>query len=366
MLGMKRSSALPADVQIELITLLFSSLSTVAIIIVPVTAIGVAAQVAWSNRSALAYVLLFATVVAVVLRVIIILSFVSKTRHLTLQAAKRWAGAYGASALAIGAAMGTLTAVAVAGGGITAYAAYGWCIATSLGVTARTATVPWIPVSTATVALFPLAIVAALRPEPEFWIAGGFAVVVFGSVVDCAKNLYSTCVDRLMARREAALMAKTDPLTGLSNRLAFRAALSEACAGGSAFALLYIDLDGFKAVNDALGHSTGDTLLVEVAARLTQVADGALVARLGGDEFGILLAGAGRHAHAVASLVVDQVVLPFHVDGQVVRIGASVGVARGSGIADDPIAIVRQADEALYVAKASGKCQWSERGRNVA
>lgn len=353
-----RPSPLPADVRVELIALLFVSLRTVAIVTVPASAVVVAVYVALSAATAATQLLAAASLVAVGVRSCVILSFKSRGGNLTLRTARPWAIAYGVSAILICGIMSLVTVAAFAAGGTLAYVPFGWCIATALGITARTATVPWIPVTTGSILLIPIAAAAFLRPEVECWLAGGLTILVLFSVFDCIDNLYTTCVGRLLAKRDAARMAETDVLTGLANRLAIQAVLAAACVGREAFALLYVDLDGFKAVNDGHGHAVGDALLMEVAARLRLVAGDAFVARIGGDEFGVLQSAKGVPATALASLVVEHLSLPYHVDGRILRVGASVGVAFGTGDIDEPAALLRQADEALYRAKAAGKGQW--------
>ncbi|NAZ78275.1 diguanylate cyclase, partial [Kineococcus sp. T13] len=169
---------------------------------------------------------------------------------------------------------------------------------------------------------------------------------------------------RNAASRDALrTQARTDPLTGLPNRAAFQDAVDRAVlrADGAGSALLFIDLDGFKAVNDDLGHAAGDALLRTVAARLRRTTrEGDLCARLGGDEFAVLLTAADeQEATAVGQRVVAVLGEPVRFSGVVARVGASVGVAlhepggapeEGSGDA-----LVRAADAAMYAAKAAGK-----------
>jgi diguanylate cyclase (GGDEF)-like protein/PAS domain S-box-containing protein len=181
---------------------------------------------------------------------------------------------------------------------------------------------------------------------------------------------------------ELVYRAYHDALTGLANRARFHDRLAEAlraaCSAegahpgaGAAVAVLLVDLDGFKLVNDVAGHAAGDALLREVGARLLDAARGCeLVARLGGDEFGVLLAGvrADADALAVADRIVAAVGRPFTVHGVAAAVGVSVGVARG-GTGEQPPApagapplaavdaLLRHADLALYEAKARGKRQ---------
>jgi diguanylate cyclase (GGDEF)-like protein len=153
-----------------------------------------------------------------------------------------------------------------------------------------------------------------------------------------------------------------DALTGLPNRrlLIDRLGQTLAAADRSAnpVALLYLDLDGFKLVNDSLGHHFGDRLLVEVAARLrSRVRQSDTLARLGGDEFTIVLAHL-RHASeaaAVADALLDDLAAPFVIDDREITIGASIGISLYPDGATDSAELMHQADSAMYAAKRAGK-----------
>ncbi len=153
-------------------------------------------------------------------------------------------------------------------------------------------------------------------------------------------------------------MAHHDALTGLPNRTLLHLRLGALVSEGPrAIALHYMDLDGFKAVNDTLGHRVGDSLLCAVAARLSRVLSPSdLVARLGGDEFVVLQEGVetADAATALARLLVATVGAPYDVDGHHVVIGASVGIAIAEHALDDADALLRNADTALYAVKAEG------------
>ena len=156
-------------------------------------------------------------------------------------------------------------------------------------------------------------------------------------------------------------LALHDPLTGLPNRTLFyeRAAHAIATHARSAttFAVTYIDLDGFKQINDTLGHSAGDALLNEVAARLRQcVRAGDTVSRLGGDEFAVLAEQVGTidDATIVADRIIRALKQPFEIDGRPHQIGASAGVALHEQGTSAEMTI-RSADKAMYDAKAAGK-----------
>ncbi len=166
---------------------------------------------------------------------------------------------------------------------------------------------------------------------------------------------------RLAASRDVAHhMAHHDALTGLANRILFHerldAALASHQAAGPRFAVLCLDLDGFKAVNDALGHAGGDELLAAVAGRLSAEVQGdATVARLGGDEFAVLLPGADmRKATNVARRVIACVGMPYQLMSGRSDVGVSVGIAVADegGTRDE---FMRRADRALYDAKAAGR-----------
>ncbi len=155
--------------------------------------------------------------------------------------------------------------------------------------------------------------------------------------------------------RSLAHQASHDGLTGLANRTRFAEALDAACLAGDAVAVLYVDLDDFKVVNDTLGHAAGDHVLVEVGRRLrASVRPDDLVARLGGDEFGVLLHGTDNAAD-VAHRIVEVLHEPLRFAGHDARIGASVGLARAEGGGADPSDLLSDADVAMYAAKSRGK-----------
>ena len=158
--------------------------------------------------------------------------------------------------------------------------------------------------------------------------------------------------------RLLAHMATHDPLTGLPNRVLFRerldAAVEAARAGKGRVALIMLDLNRFKHVNDTLGHPVGDGVLKAVAERLTACVRGDdIVARLGGDEFVILVMAAHpvAEARAIAVRVQSALTMPFQVMDHPVTIGTSIGIAVSSGEATDSDLLIHQADVALYRAK---------------
>ena len=161
--------------------------------------------------------------------------------------------------------------------------------------------------------------------------------------------------EQALAREYEALH---DPLTGLPNRLLFSRTLKSTLErfrdGAAPFAVLLMDLDQFKEVNDALGHHMGDSLLEEVAARLRSVvADRGLVARLGGDEFAVLLPGITSPTEVLdfATLLHDEVTDPIRLAGLLLEVGASIGVSICPDDGDDLAILLQRADVAMYAAK---------------
>jgi diguanylate cyclase (GGDEF)-like protein len=155
-----------------------------------------------------------------------------------------------------------------------------------------------------------------------------------------------------------AHMAHHDELTDLPNRVLFRAELDRALQRGESLALLCLDLDQFKAVNDALGHPLGDALLRQAADRLRQAAaEGDLVARLGGDSFAILQRDAQipETAGVLAESVLATMRQPYEVEGHQVVVGASIGIAGAPTDSGDADELLKMADMALYRCKSEGR-----------
>jgi len=157
-------------------------------------------------------------------------------------------------------------------------------------------------------------------------------------------------------------MAHYDMLTNLPNRALFydrlRHAIAEARRDKGGLTLFYMDLDGFKQVNDSMGHHVGDLLLKGVAQRLSGcVRESDTVSRLGGDEFTVILSGMHKQEEvvAVAQKIVQAISVPFSLEGSSADIGISIGVARYTEEADNEDDLVRRADEAMYAAKTAGK-----------
>jgi diguanylate cyclase (GGDEF)-like protein len=171
--------------------------------------------------------------------------------------------------------------------------------------------------------------------------------------------------DRKLAEEELAHQAFHDSLTGLANRALFRDrvehALHRRARTGSEPAVVYFDLDGFKNVNDGLGHECGDGLLREVASRLQGVVrSGDTVARLGGDEFAVLVEESSHvlvEAEAVAERVLRALTVPMTLGDHDVTVSASIGIAT-SDAESTATSLLRDADVAMYQAKTTGRARW--------
>jgi len=176
-----------------------------------------------------------------------------------------------------------------------------------------------------------------------------------------AASLQGEIAERKRAEQRISHSARHDFLTGLPNRMLFLERLKQeigrAKRGENSFAVLYLDLDRFKDINDTLGHQTGDQLLKAVAGRLSEgVRDIDTVARLGGDEFAVIQTGLHDPADAaiLSKKLLDLMQMPFRLDDQELRTNVSVGTAVYSPSSDDEEATLVHADLAMYKAKAEG------------
>ncbi len=198
-----------------------------------------------------------------------------------------------------------------------------------------------------------------LPEEPDGWILLGMPHRVPPEAVAAMQSMINHVVLAMRtsaAHHDLATQARTDALTGLANRAAFTSALEFAIADPDRhLALLFLDLDDFKTVNDRLGHAKGDELLRAISRRLrAAIRPDDLCARLGGDEFAVLLQDAEDTADAVAHRLVGLVAAPVSLGGRIVHVGVSVGLAFAT--ADTSAErLVQQADIAMYAAKAQGK-----------
>ena len=212
-----------------------------------------------------------------------------------------------------------------------------------------------------------LGVQAALGVNPTIWAVVVFSIITFLLVLARMNlsivQIQAANVERAAAERELTHQAAHDSLTGLPNRSqAMRlvsGALSRAQRSGALIGLLFVDLDGFKQVNDTLGHQAGDEVLRAVGDRMQRtVRPGDAVARLGGDEFLVLLEPLDEQASgvAVADRIISAIAEPLRLaGGHHTRIGASIGLAISQDASIDPERLLQEADMAVYRAKSFGR-----------
>jgi len=207
-----------------------------------------------------------------------------------------------------------------------------------------------------------LSLLDSLSSQVSFWLENSRLEKDLGGLVQTLGGVQTE-------KAEAEQRALHDPLTKLANRVLFNDRVEHALArrsdAGRMVAVMYIDLDDFKTVNDSLGHEAGDTLLVQVAERMTVcVRPDDTVARLGGDEFAVLMAdlSAESEATAVAKRILDSLNTPFEIAGEVVWAHATIGIARTEPGKIDVADFLRRADLAMYTAKGEGKSRYAVYG----
>jgi diguanylate cyclase (GGDEF)-like protein/PAS domain S-box-containing protein len=180
------------------------------------------------------------------------------------------------------------------------------------------------------------------------------------------------CTERIGLEAQLTRQAFHDGLTDLPNRALFRDRLDQALArserSGDKLAVLLVDLDGFKQVNDTLGHDAGDQLLKEVAGRFVRtLRPSDTIARLGGDEFALLLEGAQeQQAVTIASRLIESLVEPVTVSSRPLTVGASVGIVVHEGGPGESEDLIRHADVAMYAAKEAGRGRYEVFRRDMA
>ena len=158
----------------------------------------------------------------------------------------------------------------------------------------------------------------------------------------------STALREARILGDERILARTDELTGVANRRKLIADIDS--FSNVEGALLLLDLDGFKPVNDNYGHEVGDLILRQVAQRFTRtLPQNATLARLGGDEFGVLVQGSYEETLETAHALRASLTYPFTIDGQSIMVGVSIGHAHNNGAGD----LLRRADSAMYRAKRS-------------
>ncbi len=207
-----------------------------------------------------------------------------------------------------------------------------------------------------------LTVQAAVVGEERWWSISGQPISNALGNFQGFRGSGTDLTDKKRSEREINQLARYDTLTGLANRRhitdLLERALKSHIGQPQPCALLLMDLDRFKAVNDTLGHPVGDQLLQQVAGRLTQiVGDKGQVGRLGGDEFQIVVPQLSQPEKlaGIANAILLSLAKPFSIEGEQVRVGSSIGIAVSDGQGVSASALVRNADLALYAAKDAGR-----------
>lgn len=191
-------------------------------------------------------------------------------------------------------------------------------------------------------------------------------LILVGIALLLGRSLRQTSGELHRSEQRAWELATHDTLTGLPNRNEFEDRLNKVLArvrmGRGEAAILFLDMDRFKSVNDTLGHNAGDKVMRLAAARLrTVVGDQGTLARVGGDEFGLVLwtrRGAEKAAVSLAEKILPELSAPFHLDRESIHIGVSIGIAIAPDAATEREELLRKADIALYEAKNTGRARY--------
>ncbi|MGJ5176416.1 diguanylate cyclase domain-containing protein [Bradyrhizobium oligotrophicum] len=352
----------------ELVDLLYTSLPQ--IVSISAAAITAAITLTILHRDPGCAVITCAIIINAIGRIVSLLRYKRHQARLSDRDVILWETVYAAGAAAFGLALGALSFRALqlddAAG---AWLAVGLSMSHCVGMVSRAAIRPWIVLTTTALVFAPTMIAGLMRPELPYQLGAIMLLLFWLTVREASLHLSAAFIERLEAKHALARQANHDFLTGLPNRLAFLKALETAPRH---IAIIAIDLDGFKPVNDRHGHHAGDELLRQVGARLTScVGRNGLASRFGGDEFMLLKPltspAQGRdEALALARDAVRALSAPFLLSDIPVVIGASAGLL----VNDEPLTdstidqLLRRVDDALYIAKRAGggRCSWAEAG----
>ena len=367
----KPCRVLPEPISLELTRILIggrAQIIVMAITVVVVAAFSFGAQNAWLVIGLATY-----TITLLTRRYLLMGGALRKgaARLLSSQESAAWLNQYRPLIIRYGAAIGAMNVVAVINGDwvtrlIVVAEIFGLCA----GQVSRTSSRPKLCAAVVLTAALPtaLAFLAVALVTQELRAAAAAAcigLIIAGyalSSLDVIAFNYRTILSNLEAKRHLAGIARVDDLTGLPNRLALRedlqAAIVRSAACKTTVALHFIDLDGFKRINDTHGHPVGDRLLRAVAGRIAANVRGDDIAyRLGGDEFAVIQHNIIGHdeIELLGRRLIRALSEPFSFQGVQLQIGASDGTATAPTDADDCDALIECADEALYQSKAAGK-----------
>lgn len=354
---------LEREISVELVNLLYTALPQVASVTTG-TVIGAVMLHAHAPSAWSAFVI-FAAAAVMAARIGPLLAYRKwhETSGPTFDQAAKWEGIYGAASIAMALVIAAITATAFSAEdpGMKLLA-MGLVLATCGGQSStRIACRPWIPISTGLIVLTSLVAACLATPDPTIRTVGGLLMLYGYSHVEACRHGAKTIVGRILAEREVTRLAQFDAVAGLSNRAGYDSAMEHAIArmkrGHGPLSLLMLDLDGFKSVNDTLGHAAGDAVLSGVGRRLRSILrETDFAARVGGDEFAIIVTDVHDRSglQTLAERLVASISEPFDTDGGQVTVGVSIGIAIASAQSTSN-ALALAADGALYASKRAGK-----------
>ena len=321
----------------------------------------------WQIQSAWTMAIIAAAVIVAIVRLSILVAYGRKNGDVPASPAKAvvWERLYGASsivmALVLAAVM--LTAFLFGDSGVqllSSGVAIGICGGQS---TARVTCRPWIPIASGMIILITLVACAIVWKHPLSVVFAFFTVLYLYTYAEACRHSARTILGRLVAENQLAKLVRRDPLTRLANRMGFEEEIERAFhalqRNRSNVSLLLLDLDGFKAVNDDLGHPAGDAVLREVADRLRKQSRSTdYIARLGGDEFAIIVTD--RHDQeglvGYARRLIAGISEPFDISGHTIRIEVSIGVGTATAFGPEGTSeLLAATDAALYKVKKGTK-----------
>ncbi|MGL4094340.1 diguanylate cyclase domain-containing protein [Agrobacterium cavarae] len=280
---------------------------------------------------------------------------------LTVDSAKRWERLHAVVTFIVAGSVATLGALMIQ----VAHNAFN-LLGTALlfgyaaGVATRVSVRPYIAIGAITIAAVPITVSAAVMFDAAHLILTAMFSVFLAAGIQSVWHVYRTTSRQIILRLEMTKFARRDTLTGLHNRRALHEAFSvlESMAAGDGWLCIHcFDLDGFKSVNDQLGHAAGDEILSSIGERLTCIVDHPLIAaRIGGDEFVVYQPDILdlRDATALAETIFQVCTAPYVIADREVSIGLSLGYAIGKTSACAPAELMKAADAAAYRAKHKG------------
>jgi len=384
----RRAGRLPDTVYAELVAMLFSMLTPVVMMGAALTLVGVLTALHWNDPLAGALTALAATLTAA--RAAVILAFRRLGAPLaSAREARRWERRYAAGGLAFAAVLGAFGARAIfLPDPLLHMVAASLIFGFGAGLVARVSIRPILCVASLMLAVLPIAAAMAMAMHaggshnllgaPVYGIEAMVVLLFALTSLETVRHLHQAAVSQLKTRHDLTFLARQDALTGLANRLSLRerfdASIAPVAGARHRLAVHFLDLDGFKAINDTHGHPAGDAVLKEVSRRLTaMVRGGDTVARIGGDEFVVVQAEIAHDGEAemLARRIVRTLGAPYQVGPKSMTIGVSVGIALAPDHGLDLEQLAACADAALYRAKGKGKgrivfCESSEARERIA